>query len=91
MSKPLSERMKDWRYWVLDQGGHLVIGTAIAYAFSDLGGWGAWGFSTLLGIVRELLQNLRFKGGIHWDGRLDDAGVDVLFWTTGAIIGSLIA
>ena len=91
MSRPLSERMKDWRYWMLDQGGHLLLGLGIAYAFEDMGGWGSWGFSTGLGILRELLQNLRFKGGIHWDGDPSDAGVDVVFWTLGAVIGSLIA
>ncbi len=85
--RPLSERMKDWRYWV-DQTLHLLIGGAIAYAFEDMGGWGSWGFSTGLGVLRELLQNLRKDG---WHGSKADAAVDVAFWTLGAIIGSLIA
>ncbi len=83
----LSERVKEWRYWV-DQLLHLLIGGAISYAFEDMGGWGAWGFSTFLGILRELLQNLRKDG---WHGSKADAAVDVAFWTLGAIIGSLIA
>ena len=85
--RTLSERMKDWRYWV-DQTLHFLIGGAIAYAFEDMGGWGSFAFSAALGIVRELLQNLR-KDGLH--GSKADAGIDVAFWTLGAIIGSLIA
>lgn len=91
MSRPLSERVKDWKYWV-DQALHLLIGGAIAYAFEDFGTWGAWGFSTLLGILREVVQNVRIRGRrIVWDGSKADAAVDVAFWTVGAVIGSLIA
>ena len=85
--RTLTERVKDWRYW-LDQALHLLIGGSIAYAFEDFGTWGAWGFSTLLGVVRELVQNLRRDG---WHGSKADAAVDVAFWTVGAVIGSLIA
>lgn len=30
MSRPLSERVRDWRYWVIDQALHLVIGGVAA-------------------------------------------------------------
>jgi hypothetical protein len=88
MARTLSERVRDWRYWVIDQGGHLLLGLGIAYAFEDMGGWGAFSFSAVLGLVRELLQNLRKDG---WHGSMGDAGIDVAFWTFGAAIGSLIA
>lgn len=91
MSRPLSERVKDWRWW-LEQVVHTAIGGAIAYAFADMGTVGAASFSALLGLLRELIQNLRFKGWRpYWDGSLPDAGVDLLAWTVGAIIGSLVA
>ena len=90
--RTLSERMRDWRYWVIDQGGHFIIGAAIAYAFQDMGGFGTFSFSAVLGLIRELLQNLRRKNGsFYWDGDLGDAGVDMTFWTIGAIVGSLIS
>lgn len=92
MSRPLSERVKDWRYWVIDQGGHLILGCAIACAFSDFGGWGAWGFSTFLGVLREIVQNVRIRGRrIVWDGSMGDAAVDVFAWTLGASLASLIS
>ena len=86
--RPLSERMKDWRYWV-DQTLHLLIGGAIAYAFAFDSPWAiGCPVSIGAGLLRELLQNLRKDG---WHGSKADAAVDVAFWTLGAIIGSLIA
>ena len=85
--RPLSERVKEWRYWV-DQALHLLMGGAIAYAFEDMGVLGSFTFSTLLGCARELIQNLRWDG---WDGSRADAAVDTAFWVLGAAIGSLIA
>lgn len=88
--RPLSERVKDWKYWVLDQGGHFLIGGAIAYAFVDFGAWGSWGFSTFLGLLREIVQNVRFRRGrMRWDGSIADAVVDVAVWCLGAVVGSL--
>lgn len=87
MSRPLSERVKDWRWWV-DQVLHLILGGSIAYAFSDMGHVGSFVFSSLLGCGRELIQNLRWDG---WHGSRADAGVDTIFWALGAIIGSLVA
>ena len=89
--RPLSERVKDWKYWVLDQGGHLIIGGIIAYAFKDFGGWGSWGFSTAMAILREIVQNVRIKDGkLIWKGSKEDAGVDVGVWCLGAVVGSLV-
>lgn len=90
MSKPLSERLKRPMYWV-EQGLHLLLGGAIAYAFGDMGTGGAIGFSAFLGVVRELIQNLRFRGWRpYWDGSKLDALIDTAFWTAGAAIGSLV-
>ncbi len=91
MSRPLSERVRD-PWWWLEQAAHTALGGALAYAFSDLGTLGGIAFSAALGLVRELLQNLRFKGWRpRWNGSLSDAGVDMLAWTIGAIIGSVVA
>jgi len=91
VTRPLSERIRDWKWW-LEQVLHLVIGGAIAYAFGDLPWWGSAGLSTFLGILRELSQNLRRrKGRWRWDGSKADAAIDVAAWTLGAIIGSVIA
>ncbi len=91
MGRPLVDRVKDWRWW-LEQAAHTALGGAIAYAFSDLGTIGGAAFSAFLGLVRELLQNLRFRGWRpRWNGSLPDAGVDMLAWTIGAIIGSVVA
>jgi hypothetical protein len=91
MARTLSERVKDPIYWV-EQALHLALGGAISYAFSDMGGWGSFGFSAFLGLLRELIQNLRFKGWRpRWDGSLADAGIDMLAWTVGAIVGSVVA
>lgn len=91
MTRPMSERVRDPRWW-LDQVLHFLLGGALAYGFEDLGGWGSFGFSLGLGIFRELVQNLRFNGWRpRWDGSKADAGWDVLSWMLGAIVGSLVA
>ena len=91
MSRPLSERVRDPMYWV-EQAAHFALGGAIAYAFKDAGGWAAWGLSVCLGIVRELIQNLRLRAGrLFWKGSIEDAAVDVLAWTFGASLASLIS
>ena len=91
MSRPLSERVRDWKWW-LEQALHAVLGGAIAYAFGDAGGWAAWGLSTVLGVTRELIQNLRRKAGRWvWDGSKADAAVDVGAWSLGAVVGAVIA
>ena len=90
--RPLSERVKDWKYWVLDQGGHLIIGGAIAYAFAFNSPW-AIGFPVSIGsgLLREIVQNVRFRRGrMRWDGSIADAGVDVAVWCLGAVVGSLV-
>lgn len=90
MSRPLSERIRD-PWWWAEQVLHFALGGAIAGAFADAGAWAAWGLSTTLGIARELIQNLRLRGGRWvWDGSKSDAAVDVGAWTLGAIIGSLV-
>jgi hypothetical protein len=84
----LKERARDPRWW-LDQAAHMGLGCALAYAFHDGLPWlGTFGLAASLGILRELLQNLRFAGGIHWEGSLPDAGVDALFWIAGAGLGT---
>lgn len=79
--------------WWLEQVAHFLIGGGISYAFAFDWPW-LVGFpvSVLGGIIRELVQNLRFKGWRpYWDGSKEDAGVDMLAWIVGAAIGSLIA
>lgn len=91
MTRPLRKRVRDWKWWG-EQVLHFALGGAIAYAFLDAGGWAAWGLSTGLGIARELIQNLRRRGGrIVWDGSKADAGVDLGAWSLGAAIGAVVA
>lgn len=91
MSRPLSERIRD-PWWWAEQALHLGLGGAIAYAFADAGGWAAWGLSTVLGVARELIQNLRRSAGRWvWDGSKSDAAVDVGAWSFGAAIGAVVA
>lgn len=87
MPRPISERVKDWKYWA-EQFLHFALGGAIAYAFQDIGGWGSFGLSVFLSVMREFFQNLRADG---WHGSKADAAVDVAFWTIGAALGSLIS
>lgn len=68
---------------------HFALGGAIGYAFSDLSTWGSFGISAFLGLLRELIQNLRFDGWRpYWEGSKADAGVDLTFWWIGAAIVS---
>jgi hypothetical protein len=90
MSRPLSERVKDWKCWG-EQVAHFIAGGIIAYAFAFDSPWAiGCPLSIGAGLLREIVQNVRF-GPFRWDGSLADAGVDVAFWTVGAVIGSLIA
>jgi len=90
MTRTLSERVRD-PWWWLEQVAHLVLGGAIVYAFSDMGDFGSLSFSTFLGVLRELIQNLRFNGWRpYWDGSIPDAGVDMTAWVLGAILAALI-
>jgi hypothetical protein len=86
--RPLSERAKDWKWW-LDQVLHFILGGSIGYAFAfEFPWWVGFTFSSVLGIARELIQNLRKDG---WHGSKGDAAIDALFWIVGAALGSLVA
>lgn len=91
MSRPLSERVKDWKWWG-EQVVHFLVGGIIvafiaffvAVGGIDPGGWArvsivavaVWG-----GALREIIQNFG-----DTDGSLGDSIVDMSMWTLGAII-----
>ena len=85
MSRTFVEKLEDWRWWG-EQGLHWLAGAAFALAVAKwFPFWASWGFSTALGLAREVWQNWGDENNDYLD-----AGADMLSWTLGAIVGSLV-
>lgn len=85
MSRTFVEKLADWQWWG-EQGLHLLAGGVFAIAVAKwLPFWASWGLSTLIGLGREVWQNWGDDNNDYLD-----AGADLLFWSIGAALMSLV-